>query len=157
MRTILNEQFVNNNYSTRAAALQQIIDTDVNTDPNTFYSYTEFTSNINSSVGSGPIPITGITELMNARITHLQGLNEFTATPPTVSNISSNPTNVLPHSTINITAEISNSNYAYLGYRFKFSTEFEKLQMFDDGQHGDGSAGDGVFGCLLYTSDAADE
>ena len=149
MRTILNEQFVNNNYSTRASALQQIIDTDVNTDPNTFYSYTEFTSNINSSVGSGPIPITGITELMNARITHLQGLNEFTATPPTVSNISSNPTNVLPHSTINITAEISNSNYAYLGYRFKFSTEFEKLQMFDDGQHGDGSAGDGVFGATI--------
>ena len=149
MRTILNEQFANNNYSTRAAALQQIIDMDVNTDPNPFYSYTEFTSNINSSVGSGPIPITGITELMNARITHLQGLNEFTATPPTVSNISSNPTNVLPHSTINITAEISNSNYAYLGYRFKFSTKFEKLQMLDDGQHGDGSAGDGVFGATI--------
>jgi hypothetical protein len=149
MRTILNEQFVNNNYSTRASALQQIIDTDVNTDPNTFYSYTDFTSNINSSVGSGPIPITGITELMNARITHLQALNEFTATPPTVSNISSNPTNVLPHSTINITAEISNSNYAYLGYRFKFSTKFEKLQMFDDGQHGDGTAGDGVYGATI--------
>jgi hypothetical protein len=147
MRTILNEQFANNNYSTRASALQQLIDTDVSTDPNTFYSYTEFTSNINSSVGVNPI--IGITELMNARITHLQGLNEFTATPPTVSNISSNPTNVLPHSTINITAEISNSNYAYLGYRFKFSTEFEKLQMLDDGQHGDGSAGDGVFGATI--------
>jgi hypothetical protein len=149
MRTILNEQFVNNNYSTRASALQQIIDTDVNTDPNTFYSYTEFTSNINSSVGSGPIPITGITELMNARITHLQALNEFTATPPTVSNISSNPTNVLPHSTINITAEISNSNYAYLGYRYTFADKFEKLQMYDDGMHGDGTAGDGVFGTTI--------
>jgi len=149
MRTILNEQFANNNYSTRASALQQIIDTDVNTDPNTFYSYTDFTSNINSSVGSGPIPITGITELMNARITHLQALNEFTATPPTVSNISSNPTNVLPHSTINITAEISNSNYAYLGYRYTFADKFEKLQMYDDGMHGDGSAGDGVFGATI--------
>jgi len=147
MRTILNEQFVNNNYSTRASALQQIIDTDVNTDPNTFYSYTEFTSNINSSVGVNPI--IGITELMNARTSHLQGLAEFTATSPTVSNISSNPTNVLPHSTINITAEISNSNYAYLGYRFKFSTKFEKLQMLDDGQHGDGTAGDGVYGATI--------
>jgi hypothetical protein len=147
MRTILNEQFANNNYSTRASALQQLIDTDVNTDPNPFYSYTEFTSNINSSVGVNPI--IGITELMNARTSHLQALAEFTATPPTVSNISSNPTNVLPHSTINITAEISNSNYAYLGYRFKFSTKFEKLQMFDDGQHGDGSAGDGVFGATI--------
>jgi hypothetical protein len=147
MRTILNEQFANNNYSTRASALQQIIDTDVNTDPNTFYSYTEFTSNINSSVGVNPI--IGITELMNARITHLQGLNEFTAAPPVITNIAINPTTVLPHSTIFITAEITNSNYAYLGYRYTFADKFEKLQMYDDGMHGDGTAGDGVYGASI--------
>ena len=147
MRTILNEQFANNNYSTRASALQQIIDTDVNTDPNTFYTYTEFTSNINSSVGVNPI--IGITELMNARITHLQGLNEFTAAPPVITNIAINPTTVLPHSTIFITAEITNSNYAYLGYRYTFADKFEKLQMYDDGMHGDGTAGDGVYGASI--------
>ena len=147
MRTILNEQFANNNYSTRASALQQLIDTDVNTDPNTFYSYTEFTSNINSSVGVNPI--IGIAELMNARTSHLQGLSELTAAPPVVTNIAPNPTAVLPHTTINITAEISNSNYAYLGYRYTFADKFEKLQMYDDGMHGDGSAGDGVFGATI--------
>jgi hypothetical protein len=147
MRTILNEQFANNNYSTRASALQQLIDTDVNSDPNTFYSYTEFTSNINSSVGVNPI--IGIAELMNARTSHLQGLAEFTAVPPVITNIASNPTVVLPHSTINITAEISNSNYAYLGYRYTFADKFEKLQMYDDGMHGDGTAGDGVYGATI--------
>jgi len=147
MRTILNEQFANNNYSTRASALQQLIDTDVNTDPNTFYSYTEFTSNINSSVGVNPI--IGIAELMNARTSHLQALSELTAAPPVVTNIAPNPTAVLPHTTINITAEISNSNYAYLGYRYTFADKFEKLQMYDDGMHGDGSAGDGVFGATI--------
>jgi hypothetical protein len=50
---------------------------------------------------------------------------------------------------VSITASISNSNYAYLGYRFKFSDKFEKLQMFDDGMHGDGTAGDGVFGATI--------
>jgi len=147
LRTIMNEQFTNNNYSTRALALQQLIDSDVNTDPNTFYSYTEFTSNINSSVGSGPIPITGITELMSARITHLQGLSEFTVSPPTVSIL--NTTSVLPHSNVNITAQIQNTDYAYVGYRFKFSDRFEKIQMFDDGNNGDGSAGDGVYGATI--------
>ena len=147
MRTILNEQFANNNYSARASALQQLIDTDVNTDPNTFYSYTEFTSNINSSVGVNPI--IGIAELMNARTSHLQGLAEFTAVPPVITNIASNPTVVLPHSTINITAEISNSNYAYLGYRYTFADKFEKLQMYDDGMHGDGTAGNGVYGATI--------
>ena len=145
MRTILNEQFVNNSYSTRALALQQLIDTEVNTDPNTFYSYTDFTDNTSTSVAN----IIGISELMIARASHLQGLAEFTAVPPMVTNISTSPTNVLPHTTINITAQISNSNYAYLGYRYTFADKFEKLQMYDDGMHGDGTAGDGVYGATI--------
>ena len=145
MRTILNEQFVNNSYSTRALALQQLIDTEVNTDPNTFYSYTDFTDNTSTSVAN----IIGISELMIARASHLQGLADFTAVPPVVTNISTSPTNVLPHTTINITAQISNSNYAYLGYRYTFADKFEKLQMYDDGMHGDGTAGDGVYGATI--------
>lgn len=145
MRTILNEQFVNNSYSTRALALQQLIDTEVNTDPNTFYSYTDFTDNTSTSVAN----IIGISELMIARASHLQALAEFTAVPPVVTNISTSPTNVLPHTTINITAQISNSNYAYLGYRYTFADKFEKLQMYDDGMHGDGTAGDGVYGATI--------
>ena len=145
MRTMLNEQFVNNNYSTRALQLQQLIDSDVNTDPNTFYSYTEFTDNAATSVAN----IIGISELMNARVSYLQALSEFTATTPTITSISTNPVNVLPHSDVSITAAISNSNYAYLGYRYTFADKFEKLQMYDDGMHGDGTAGDGVYGAII--------
>ena len=145
MRTILNEQFVNNSYSTRALALQQLIDTEVNTDPNTFYSYTDFTDNTSTSVAN----IIGISELMIARASHLQGLAEFTAVPPVVTNISTSPANVLPHTSVSITAAISNSNYAYLGYRYTFADKFEKLQMYDDGMHGDGTAGDGVYGATI--------
>jgi len=145
MRTILDEQFANNNYSTRASQLQQIIDADVITDPNTFFSYTEFIDNLNLSVGVNSI--IGISELMNDRITFLQSLPYFTALPPTISV--SNSSSVLPHSTVNITAAISNTNYAYLGYRFKFADKFEKIEMFDDGNNGDGIAGDGVFGATI--------
>ena len=145
MRTILNEQFINNNYSTRASQLQQLIDSDVNTDPNTFYSYTEFTDNATTSVAN----IIGISELMNARVSHLQTLSDFTVTPPTITSISTNPVNVLPHSDVSITAAISNSNYAYLGYRYTFADKFEKIQMYDDGMHGDGTAGDGIYGATI--------
>jgi hypothetical protein len=147
MRTILNEQFVNNSSSARALALQQLIDTEINTDPNPFYSYAEFTSNINSSVGVNPI--IGIAELMDTRTSHLQGLAEFTAVLPVVTNISTSPANVLPHTSVSITAAISNSNYAYLGYRYTFADKFEKLQMYDDGMHGDGTAGDGIYGAII--------
>jgi hypothetical protein len=50
---------------------------------------------------------------------------------------------------VSITAAISNTNYAYLAYRFKFADKFEKIQMFDDGNNGDGSAGDGIFGATI--------
>ncbi|MDG2058807.1 MAG: CotH kinase family protein [Flavobacteriales bacterium] len=145
MRTILDEQFSNNNYSVRAAQLQQIIDADVVADPNTFYSYTDFTDNLNSSVGVNPV--IGISELMNDRITFLQNLPEFTTNPPTVSVLNSN--SVLPHTITNIIANVQNANYVYLAYRFKFSDKFEKLEMFDDGNNGDGAAGDGVYGVTI--------
>ena len=145
MRTILDELFLNNYYTTRALDLQGIINNYIMSDPNTFFSYSDFTSNINNSVGN----IIGIEELMNTRTSFLQNLPEFSSVPPTITNISSNPTSVLPHTTVNVTAEISNANYAYIGYRFKFADKFEKLQMFDDGNHGDGNAGDGVFGATI--------
>jgi len=147
MRTILNEQFANNNYYTRALQLQQLINADVSADPNTFFSVAEFTANTISSVGVNPI--VGISELMNARVTFLQNLAEFTASPPVVSNILTNPTAVFPHTSVSIIAAIGNTNYAYLGYRFKFSDKFEKIEMFDDGNHGDGTSGDGVFGATI--------
>jgi len=145
MRTILNEQFANNYYTTRANQLQQIIDSDVSSDPNVFYTYSEFISNITTSVGINPV--IGISELMSPRIQYLQSLTEFNASTPIITPL--NTSSVLPHTTVNITAQISNSNYAYLCYRYKFADKFEKLQMFDDGQHGDGTAGDGVFGATI--------
>ena len=147
MRTIMNEQFVNNNYYNRALQLQSIIDSSVNADPNLFYTYNDFTTNLTNVVGGGPNGIIGITELMNGRVAYLQSITEFTASPPTVSVLNTN--SVIPHTSVNIIASIANANYAYLGYRYTFADKFEKLQMFDDGQHGDGSAGDGVFGATI--------
>jgi len=149
MRTIMNDQFVNNNYYNRALQLQSIIDSSVSADPNLFYTYNDFTTNLTNVVGGGPNGIIGITELMNGRVSYLQSTTNFTAAPPVVTNITTNSSAILPHSTINITASISNSNYVYLGYRYTFADKFEKLEMLDDGQHGDGSAGDGVFGATI--------
>ena len=84
---------------------------------------------------------------MSSRIQYLQSLTDFTASTPIITPL--NTDKFTPHTTVNIIAEISNSNYAYLGYRYKFADKFEKLQMFDDGQHGDGLAGDGIFGATI--------
>ncbi len=131
MRTIINEYFINNKYSTRALQLQQLIDVDVNTDPNTFYTYTQFTNNLNQSVGVNPI--IGITELMGARISYIQALPEFTATTPIINNIVSSPSNPTPHTSVTISAQVTNASDVFLGYRFKFHDKFIKTNMVDNG------------------------
>ena len=145
MRTILNEKFTNNVYSNSALDLQTLINNYVISDPNTFFSYSEFTSNVSNSVGN----IIGIEELMGNRVSYLQALTEFTAIPPVVSNISFSPAIVLPNSVVTITAEVSNANYVFLGVRGKFSEKFIKFQMFDDGINDDGIAGNGIYGTIL--------
>ncbi len=147
MRTILNEKFANSFYLNRASFLQSLILNDFNSDPNSFYNQTQFTDNLNSSVGLNPV--IGLSELMSTRVSYLQSLTEFSANAPIISNINPNPAAVLPHTSVYITAQIADVNYAYLGYRFKFSDKFTKIQMYDDGNNGDGVAGDGIYGALL--------
>ena len=122
--------------------LQQLIDNEVINDPNMIFSYSEFTGNLNSSIVSGTQSFVGITELMNSRVSYLQNLNEFSLVPPTIS-ITNNFT-ATPYTSVNITADIQNSNYVYLGYRFKFADKYEKIQMCDAGNKGDGIEGDGI-------------
>ena len=55
MRTILNEKFANSFYLNRASFLQSLILNDFNSDPNSFYNQTQFTDNLNSSVGLNPV------------------------------------------------------------------------------------------------------
>ena len=145
LRTMLNEKFLNNNYKNLALSLQQEIDNQVSSDPNVFYSYSEFISNLDNSVGSA----IGISELMNNRVAYLQALPELIASPPIISTNVNLSTNVLPFTSLDITATITNSTYAYVGYRYKFADKFNKLEMFDDGLHGDGLAGDGIFGVTV--------
>ena len=145
MRTIVNEHLANNNYYNRALVLQQLIDNIVSVDPNLFHSYSDYQSNLTNSISN----VIGVSELINSRVNFIQSTTEFSASPPTISSVVSNISTALPHTTINLTANITNTNYAYLAYRFKFSEKFTKIQMMDDGNNGDGAAGDGVFGITL--------
>jgi hypothetical protein len=79
----------------------------------------------------------------------------FAATQPDISAIANNPSTVSAMTPVSITASIANANYAYLGYRYSISDKFEKMEMFDDGAHNDGSASDGTWGATIpvYNTD----
>ncbi|MCB9284011.1 MAG: CotH kinase family protein [Lewinellaceae bacterium] len=150
-KTIVEEMFASGWYYTRAQELQAIIEADVLADNNKFYSNTQFYNSLTTNIPGGPggsfIP--GIKNLMQGRVNYLMNTPEFQATAPTISNILiSNP---LPQvfETVWVTATIADASDAWLGYRPATPAAFLKTQMFDDGMHNDGAAGDKVFGAQL--------
>lgn len=153
-KTILDENFSNNDYYARAQFMQTVIAEEVQNDPNGIYTSAQFSSNMDNSEGGGggggpgAQGIYGLSEVMGARTSYLEGLSAITVASSVITNIQT-PVNVSPNTSVTITANITNVNYAYLGYRDYVGDIFTKTEMFDDGLHNDGSAGDGVYGVAI--------
>lgn len=150
MKTILEDNFSNGWYQTRAAELQELIDSSVQADQKKFYSYEDFINNIDSSIsGSGSSFIVGITELMEERTDFLLNHELFDVVEPLISEISTNPIDVEANSTFDITIISENTDILKIGYRENEFDKFEKMEMYDDGEHNDQLANDGIFGITL--------
>ena len=154
MKTMIEENFDNDWYETRALEIQDIIAADVQADQNKFYSYSDFINNVYDQIGGGgPGPggqsIIGIVQLMDARVDYLLGLNEFQHESPQISNVLYSPENVSSSDEIWFSVEVSNVNDVFLAFRSNPYGVFEKINMYDDGNHGDGQSGDGVYGISI--------
>jgi len=157
MRTIIEEIFQDNWYETRAFEIQNIIDEVYQADPNTFYSYNEFQQNVNSTVGGEPgsFPVIGITELMETRYDWLLNHSLFQGDIPEISSPSYSPQSVVPNTTVWFNVDVIDADEVWLNYRSEQDTRFTEVDMFDDGNHNDGAAGDGIYGISIeaYYSD----
>lgn len=150
-KTMLQENFSNGTYLTSAQNIQATIGTAVQADPNKFYSYTQFLSNLNTDVAAGMQTSPGISTLMNARNNYLSALTDFTNTQPSIINIGQSNNTPQIGSLIYITAEITNANSSspYVGHRTSSYMPFTKVPMYDDGAHGDGAASDNIYGASI--------
>ena len=158
MRTMLAENFGNGWYYDRALAIQGIIGAEVQADPNKFYTYSNFISNLTSSVGSaGPPPnaaIIGLTELMETRISYISNLADFSALPPEILSVTDAVETTPSGSAIRVSAGVDNATSVLLAYRLSTLAAFEFVDMFDDGLHNDGPAGDGTYGSEALTANS---
>jgi hypothetical protein len=151
MKTLMEEVVQSGWYESRALDLQALISQEVQNDPNKFYSYASFESNLNNSVGGGPppagAPVIGITQLMEARASFLSGLAEFTAIAPVLSD--GMASNGVANQPVQLTVTCLDATAVKLFYRSIPDVIFNGVLMFDDGLNGDGVAGDGVYGCTV--------
>ena len=148
-KTIMQENINNGYYIERAEAMHDLIDPFVATEPYSHYSYADFNTNIYDNVGFWFDLRPGIEALMEGRESYIMGLPEFGFTQPTISGINHSPADPEPFSTVTITASITDASFIHLAYRYSEFDSFITTPMFDDGAHGDGTAGDGVYGATV--------
>lgn len=74
--------------------------------------------------------------------------NSIVSLDPPIISATSKPTDVASSDTPTITSTVSNVTSVDLVYRVDFAAE-QTLQMYDDGAHGDGGSGDGVYGAAI--------
>lgn len=156
-KTILTEVISNGSYLTDAQALQALISADVSADVNKFSYQSNITTNMSTDVSVGNNTAPGLTSLMNGRNAYLAALSDFTATQPSITNVTPSFTSPAVGNTVSISANVTNTTTSsvYLGYRFLNNDIFVKIQMFDDGAHNDGAPGDNVYGATIPVNDVA--
>ena len=149
-KTIMLENFDNNSYFETGETLQNLIDADVQADNNKFFTYNNFQNNLSSDIngggggpGGGATP--GIANLMNGRNSYILGLSDFAQTEPEIFDIETDPDPIV-NEIMSITSRITDANTVLLGYRDALGAPFTKIEMFDDGNHDDGAANDGIYG-----------
>jgi hypothetical protein len=142
----------------RVDELQNLIEADVQADGKKLYSMQDFHDNVTQDVtigggpGGGRISC-GLKPFVDMRRSYLLGLPEFSRPRPSISGIQVLPDPPGASSPVLVLAEISvsgaNLDEALLYWRNPPATLFTEETMFDDGQHGDGSSGDGLFGGVI--------
>ncbi|MCB2220479.1 MAG: CotH kinase family protein [Bacteroidetes bacterium] len=153
MKTMMETLFENGWYEERALEIQQLIDEEVQNDPHKFYTYEEFLENVYNGVGGGPppqgMPIIGLVELMETRLDYLSVLTQFQQEAPPIINVNHDPETAFAGEVVWITTSISGAVTVELGFRDQPAGKFNRIDMFDDGMHNDGTAGDGTWGVSL--------
>lgn len=150
MRTMNNEFFVNGNYATLAQNMQTLIDSSVQAENFSLYTYPQFQQGMTANVSTIP----GISNLMSARATYLSSTTQFQYTPPTISAVTTAPGTVSLNDTIWVTANVTTTNTVMLGSRDQSYHRFRRVPMYDDGLHHDGAAGDNVYGAYMIAGSA---
>jgi hypothetical protein len=154
VRTIVDEFVSNNGVENLASNYQTLIDNAVLADTNAFFSYSDFQSSLTTDLPFGSYTVPGISNLMNNRLSYYNGTAEFQLVPPSISSVTCSNNSPAIGTTFYVLATVTtaSANGVYLGYRDNLANKFTRIQMFDDGLHGDGAAGDNSYGVAVTMS-----
>lgn len=146
LRTLINEKMQSVEFNALIAGYRTLIDAEVQADPKKLYTYNAFNSEL-----------TVLQNFITNRRNNLLANTEVAQAAPTITAVSHRVGSAewadpLPSQSVNVTATISTPGTTArvdLFYSFGPFGKFSTLEMFDDGAHADGSAGDGIYGAAI--------
>lgn len=141
LKTIVQEQFKDGRFVSRAQAMMKEIDAAVKADTMKLYSYADFQNALDKTMKSGPDNIIGIKQLIAPRTEFLLKHPLLNKPEPTVSDIKVSKN----EGKVTVTAKSSNAVGVWLFYRKDKQFAFGRTPMLDDGTNGDAKAGDGIY------------
>ncbi len=144
-RTIVKELIETDTIINRVSQLQTIIDSYVNADPNKLTSYNDFQNSLTADVGLAM----GIQPFLTDRYNYITSDINYNKIAPVISAVTQVTQNPTDTNYVSITANVSNSTSCKLGYRSNSFDPFILIDMFDDGNHNDSTAGDGIYGAYI--------
>ncbi len=148
LRTIIAESFDHVVFNEKIDSYISLIEEGIASDTVTPYTYTEFL-----------IGIDRLRLFFNRRRNFLNDQEEVNRTGPVIVAVTDSGDDIVVMSgeNVNVNAIVNSTtgiSDVFLYYSTAIEGGFTKLAMFDDGNHEDGSAGDGVFGADIIAQSA---
>jgi len=152
LRTILYDQFINGNFDEKARGLQEKIKQAFIDDPNKYYELEDFEKSLNTVVGkTSRIP--GLVTFMEDRADFLKKHPSMLFLPSHLEDIQFKRRERYSNEFVkNFQLQLKVTNYpkkVSVFYRFGDNENFMQARAFDDGQHNDEKAGDGIYGLTI--------
>ncbi len=136
--------------------MQAVIADDIANDNYFFFGMGDqyFESNLTSNTNAGGLSAAGIMPSAQKRKAYLNNHPEVSLIPPSIDNVQRNIETPQAGELVNITAYVTNGTQVDLMVSNNgYASFFEPFEMFDDGAHNDGVAGDNVYGAAIpFTS-----
>lgn len=146
LRTLIVQIYDENSSSQILNNFKELIDPIVQSDPIKEVNYSEFTAGVED-----------LKDFIRDRKAYLLQNEEVSAAAPVITNTGPSVNGTLwkrpaEDENVVVTTEVSHNNgiaNVYLYYGTDIFGTFTKTEMFDDGQHEDGNAGDGKYGATI--------
>ncbi len=150
IRTFLEEVMDWPRLEVQIRALHALIDRANRKDPKRLYPPSMLKDSLTKSLDLGGTRVPGLKPVVEARRAYLLGRPEFRAAAPQLTNLQHAPAEPDEKATVTVTVRVGSSPaVAEVTLYHRTRGSFAQAPMFDDGRHGDGGSGDGLFGAFL--------